>query len=89
MVFSNLMLIWVSYSVNNHHVVASVLQEASLKMGLNLSLKCVMFQYVQWRKSEKCVSLNVIQHCENPIEWHGCSAFSVLSRLGSSPFLGT
>jgi len=44
--FSNLMLIWVSYSVNNHHVVAVVLQEASLKMGPNLSLKCVMFQYV-------------------------------------------
>ena len=53
-VFSNLMLIWVSYSVNNHHVVAVVLQEASLKIGPNLPLKCVMFQYVQWRKSEKC-----------------------------------
>jgi len=32
MVFSNLMLIGVSYSVNNHHVVAVVLQEANLKM---------------------------------------------------------
>ena len=32
-VFSNLMLIWISYSVNNHHVVAAVLQEASLKNG--------------------------------------------------------
>jgi len=46
MVFSNLMLIWISYSVNNHHVVAVVLQEASHKIGPNLSLKCVMFQYV-------------------------------------------
>ena len=45
-VFSNLMLIWVSYSVNNYHVMAVVLQEASLKMGPNLSLKCVIFQYV-------------------------------------------
>jgi len=35
------MLIWVSYSVNNHHVVAVVLQEASLKMGSNLSMKYV------------------------------------------------
>jgi len=32
---SNLMLIWVSYSVNNHHVGAVVLQEASLKMWPN------------------------------------------------------
>ena len=46
--FSN----WVSYSVNNRHVVAVVLQEANLKMGPNLSLKCVMFQYVRWRKSK-------------------------------------
>ena len=46
MVFSNLMLICVSYSVNNHHVVEIVLQEASLKMGPNLSLKSVMLQYV-------------------------------------------
>ena len=61
MVFSNLMLIRVSYSVNSHHVVAVVLHEASLKMGPYHSLKCVMFQYVQWRKSEKCVSSNVIQ----------------------------
>ena len=37
------MLIWVSYSVNNHHVVAVVLHEASLKMGLNMSLKCSVF----------------------------------------------
>jgi len=40
------MLIWVNYSVNNH-VVAAVLQEASLKMGPNLSLKCSVFRYVQ------------------------------------------
>jgi len=40
------MLIWVSDSVNNHYMVAAVSQEASLKMGPNLSLKCVMFQYV-------------------------------------------
>ena len=65
MVFSNLMLIWV-----NHHVVAIVLQEAILKMGSNLSLKCAMFQYVQWTKSEKCVSSNVIHNHENIIEWH-------------------
>ena len=50
MVFSNLMLIWVSCSVNNHHVVVVLLQEASLKLGPNLSVICVMFQYVQWRK---------------------------------------
>jgi len=30
------MLIWVSYSVNNHHGVSVVLQEASLKMRSNL-----------------------------------------------------
>ena len=45
------MLIWVSYSVNSHHVVAVVLQEASLKMGPNQSPKCSVFQYVQWRRS--------------------------------------
>ena len=50
MVFSDLVLIWVSYSVSNHHVVAIVLQEATLKMGPNLSLKCVMFQHIWWRK---------------------------------------
>jgi len=83
------MLIWVSYSVNNRHVVAVVLQEASLKMGPNLSLKCITFQYVRWSISEKCVSSNVIYHHENPIEWHGCSASSVLSRVGSIPFLET
>ena len=85
MVFSNLTLIWVSYSVNNNHVVVVVLQEASLKMGPHLSVICV--QYVRWRKSEKCVSLNVMHHRENPIEWDGCSASSVLSRLGCIPFL--
>ena len=47
-VFSNLMLIWVSYCVNNHHIVAVVMQEESLKMVPNLSLKCVMIQYVRW-----------------------------------------
>jgi len=78
-----------SYSVNNHHLVAVVLQEASLKMGPNQSLKCIMFQYVQWRRSEKCESSNVIHHCENPIEWYGCSASSVLFRLGSIPFSET
>ena len=83
-----MMLILVGYSVNNH-VVAVVLQEASLKMGPNLSLKCVMFQYVRWRKSEKCTSLNFIHHRDNPVEWHGCSASCVLSRLGSVPFLET
>jgi len=36
------MLIWFSYSVNNHHVLAVGLQEASLKMGPILSLKCVV-----------------------------------------------
>jgi len=82
------MLIWVSYSVNNLHVVAVVLQEASLKMGPNMSLKFIMFQYVHWSKSEKCVSSNVIHHHENPIEWHGCYASSVLSKLGSIPFFG-
>ena len=46
MVCSNLMLIWVSYIVSDHHLVAVVLQETNLKMGPNLSLKCVMFQYV-------------------------------------------
>ena len=46
------MLIRVSYSVNNYHVVAIVLQEASLEMWPYLSLKCVIFQYMQWRKSE-------------------------------------
>jgi len=45
-VFSNLMLIWVSYNINYNHVVAVVLQEARLKMGPNLSLKCIIFQYV-------------------------------------------
>jgi len=83
------MLIWISDCVNNHHMVAVVLQEANLKMGLNLSLKCVMFQYVRGKKSKKCVSSNVIHHCENPIECHGSSASSVLSRLGSIPFLET
>ena len=29
--FSNLMLIWISYSVNNNHLVAVVLQEANFK----------------------------------------------------------
>jgi len=57
-------------------------------MGPKLSLKCVMFQYVQWRKSEKCTSWNFIHHHENPVEWHDCSAFSVLYRLVSIPFFG-
>ena len=86
MVFSNLMLICVSYSVNNLHLVAVVLQEASHNKGQVLSLKCVVFQYVRWRMSEKCESLNVIHHYENPIEWHGCSASPLLSKLGSIPF---
>ena len=88
-VFSNLMLIWVSYSVNKHNVVAVVLQEASLKIGPNLSLKCVIFQCVRWTKSDKCASSNVIHHHENLAQWHGCSASSVLCRLGSIPFLET
>ena len=83
------MLIWVSCGVNNHHVVAVVMQETSLKMGPNLSLKCVIFQCVGWRKSEKYVSSNVIHHHENLVQWHGCSASSELSRLGSIPFLET
>ncbi len=83
------MLIWVSYSVNNHHVMAVVLQEASLKMGPNLSLNHVVFQYVRWRKSKKYVSSNVIHHREKLVQWHGCSASSVLCRLGSIPFLET
>ena len=37
MVFSNLLLIWVSYIVNNYHVVAVVLKEASPKVGPNVS----------------------------------------------------
>jgi len=89
LVFSNLILIWVSYSANNHHVVAVGLQEASLKMGPVLSLKCVMLQYVRWRRSKMCVSLNAIHHRENTISWHGCTASSVLSRLGSIPFFET
>jgi len=44
-----MILIWVSYSVNNHPVVAVVLQEANLKMRPFLSVKCIMFQYVCWR----------------------------------------
>ncbi len=84
------MLICVSYSVNNHHVVVAVVfQEASLKMGPNLSLKCVIFQYVRLRKSEKWASLNVIHHHENLVQWHGYSASFVLSRLGCIPFLET
>jgi len=86
-VFSNMMLIWVSYSVSNLPVVAIVVREASLQMGPHLSLKCVMFQYVQWRESEKCEGSNVIQHRENPVEWHGCAASSALSRLGGIAFL--
>jgi len=39
-------------------VVAVVLQEASLKMGPNLSLKCSVFQYVQWRMSGKWVRMS-------------------------------
>jgi len=61
------------------------LQEASLKIGPNLSLKCVMFQYLRWRKSERCVSWNVTHHCENPIDQHGYSASSVLPGL--APFI--
>ena len=80
------MLIWVSDNVNNYRMVAVLLHDASLKMGPNLSLICVMFQYVQWRKSKKCVSSNDIHHHENPVECHGCSASSVLPRLGSIPF---
>ena len=89
MVFSNLLLIWVSYSVNNNHVVVVVLQETSLKIEPNLSQKCVMFQYVQWRKSEKCVSSNIIHDHENLVQWHGSSGSPVLSRIGSIPFLET
>ena len=89
MAFSNLILIWLTYIINNNHVVAVVLQEASLKMGPNQSLKCIMFQYVQCRKSEKCVSLIVVHHRENPIQQRGYSASSVLSRLDSIPFLDT
>jgi len=78
-IFSNLLLIWVSYSGNNHHVVAVVLQEASLKMGPYLSLKCVMFQYVRWRKSEKCLSSNVIQPSWEPcrMDWLFCRRCTV------------
>ena len=66
-IFSNLMLIWISYSANNLHVVATGLQEAILKMGPVPSLKCVMLQYVGWRRSKKFVNLNVIHHRENTI----------------------
>ena len=76
---------WVSYSVNNHHL----LQEASLQMGPNMSLKCMMFQYVHWRKSKKRVRSNVVHRRENPVGWHGYSASSVLSKLGFIPFLET
>ena len=62
------MLIWVSYSVNNHHVMAVVLQEASFKVGPNLSLRCIGFQYIRWRKSEKYMSWNFIHHRVNAIE---------------------
>ena len=50
MVFCNLMLIWFSYSVTSHYVVAVGLQEASHKVGPDLFLKCIMVLYVQWRK---------------------------------------
>jgi len=33
--------------------VAVVLQEASLKMGPNLSLKCIVSQYIRWRRYSK------------------------------------
>jgi len=66
-------------------VVAVVLQEASLKMEPNQSLKCVMFQYVRCRKSKKSASLNVIHHRGNPIERHGSCASSLLPDL--APFL--
>jgi len=84
-VLNNLLLIWVSYSVNNHHVVAVVLQEASLKMGPYLSLKCVMFQYVRWRKSEKCESSNVIQPLWEPCRmvWLFCIPCTVQTWLHS------
>ena len=81
MVFSHLMLIWVSNSVNNH-LMLTVLQETSLKMGPNLYVLCFSM-YDGERKSEKCVSSNVIHHCANPIEWHGCSASSLLSFFGN------
>jgi len=42
-------------------------------------------QYVRWRKSEKWVRMSY-SHCENPVEWRGCCASSVLSILSSIPF---
>ena len=69
------MLIWVSYSVNNHHVVAVVLQEASIKMGPNLPLKCVMFQYVWWWKPKKCYF-----KCHTP-SWEPCTMAWLFSIL--------
>jgi len=48
------MLIRMHYSVNNHHVVRSVLEEASLKTR-NKSVhktQCVIIQHLWWKKSE-------------------------------------
>ena len=51
---SHLMLIRVHYSVNNHHVVRPVLEEASLKKGNKSVHKtwCVIIQHTWWKKSK-------------------------------------
>ena len=56
---SHLTLITVHYSVNNHHVVISVLEEASLKTGNKsvLKTKCVIIQHIWWKESKPMISV--------------------------------
>jgi len=58
-------------------------KKEALKQGQTCPWNALCF-----RNCEKYESSNVIHCRENPIEWHGCSASSVLSRLGSIPFFG-
>ena len=87
-VFSNLMLIWVSYCVNNHHMVAVVMQEESLKM-VPKPVPEMCYDSICTVERVQQVSLNVMHHSEKPIKWRDCSASSILFRLRSIPFLET
>ena len=60
---------FVFFSVNNHQVVALVLEAVSLKIGNELIPETyhVIFKYIQSEKSKKSMSSNVIHHHQNPI----------------------
>jgi len=60
--FTNLTLIRINYSLNNCYVVTVVLEEESLKKETELvpETQCIVFPYIPWRKSKKFTSWNAV-----------------------------